>query len=692
MDRELFAFFSRLGGEVRDQVSTGAEGDAYSEGVFTEIVLDHLSSIGMTDNAFVCHHESVQGRATVKINGYAFNDDGDRLDLFSTIYIDATEPHPVPKEDVSRAAERAQRFFEAACDGLHRNLEPAGDAFELAKRINDLSGRIERVRVFVITNGLSQTKTLPPREATGTPIRFEVWDIERLYRGMLAGVPRDEIEIDFLKFSGSTIPCLPMPEASVDYKAYMAVIPGAVLYKLYDEYGVRLLELNVRSFLGVKGSKTVNSGIRRTLRDEPGHFMAYNNGIVVTVDGIELEPLPDGRPSIRSVRGLQIVNGGQTTASIHRAVKADKIDVSNVFVPAKISVIVPDRLDEMVQRISLFANSQNTVQPADFSANHPFHVRIEELSKSIWCPDGLGRWFYERARGSYQVALAREGVTPAQQKKFRERTPAQRKFNKPELAKYLNSWDQKPHLVSFGAQKNFDHFMQNLASARGEDWLPDPAFYHQLIAKAILFRTAHKIVRAEKFPAYQANVTTYLVAYVSWRTSQLLDLAGIWAMQQLSPALCDLLRSWSHEIDARLRSSAGARMVTEWSKREACWENIKEMELPLPEPLPKELAGRAIVPSGISSESKTRERLTPEDYRNIELCKKVDGATWLRVHAWGKKSGSLLKWQYGIAHTLAGYAAGGWEKGPSPKQAKHGVVILKAAADAGILAPQESPA
>lgn len=115
------------------------------------------------------------------------------------------------------------------------------------------------------------------------------------------------------------------------------------------------------------------------------------------------------------------------------------------------------------------------------------------------------------------------------------------------------------------------------------------------------------------------------------------------------------------------------------------------MELPLPALFPKELAERAIAPSGTGSRAETPERLAPEDYRNIEVCKKVDGATWLRVHAWGKKSGSLLKWQYGIAHTLAGYAAGGWEKGPSPKQAKHGVVILKAAADAGVLATQESP-
>jgi hypothetical protein len=155
---------------------------------------------------------------------------------------------------------------------------------------------------------------------------------------------RDEIVVDFQASAGSPIPCLPMRDASTDYEAYLAILPGEVLYKLYDEYGSRLLELNVRSFLSARGK--INSGIRRTLREEPDRFLAYNNGIVVTVDELETLTLDDGRPAIRSLRGLQIVNGGQTTASIHRARKVDRVDISSVMVPAKITRIAPAHQEE----------------------------------------------------------------------------------------------------------------------------------------------------------------------------------------------------------------------------------------------------------------------------------------------------------------------------------------------------------
>ena len=690
MDRELLAFAARTNEEVRDRAATGHTdtGNVYSENIFTELVMEHLASIGMVDAAQVCHHEGLHGRSAIKINGFALNDDQDQLDLFTTVFVDTAEPRNIAREDITRATDRAVRFFEASAGGMHKNLEPSGEAYEIARKVNETAPSIERLRVFVLTDGLSPVKKLDTRETLGTPVRFEIWDIERLFRGMLAGVPRDEIEINFEDLCGHPIPCLPAPEAGADFKSYLAVLPGELLYKLYDEYGARLLELNVRSFLGVRGSKTVNSGIRRTLKDESTRFMAYNNGIVVTADKLDVQVLPDGRALIHSAQGLQIVNGGQTTASIHRARKHDRVDISSVYVPAKIiTVLEADRLDQMVQMISRYANSQNTVQPADFSANHPYHVKLDELSSTVWCPDGQGRWFYERARGSYQVALAREGATPAAARHFKERSPPQRRFTKPEVAKYLNAWDQKPHLVSFGAQKNFDHFMQGLMAGKNDDWTPDATYYRQLIAKAILFRASQKAVRNEKFPAYQANITTYLVAYLSWRTSQALDLEGIWQAQGISNSLRELLQSWSHDIDQSLRETARGRMVTEWSKHEACWQKVRELQLELPDPLPPELSSRHVTATGLGTarQESYKEQLAPEDFNNIKLCKTIDGEKWLRIHAWGMKSGELKKWQSGIAHTLAGYAAGGWEKGPSPKQARHGVVILKAAEQAGII-------
>jgi hypothetical protein len=339
---------------------------------------------------------------------------------------------------------------------------------------------------------------------------------------MQADLPRDEVDIDFARDFGAPLPCLPMPAAASDYMGYLAILPGDVLYKLYDDYGQRLLELNVRSFLSARGK--VNFGIRRTLRDEADRFMAYNNGIVVTVDALETVNMLNGAPAIARVRGLQIVNGGQTTASIHRARKVDGAALSAVFVPAKIIMIDPASHEEIVGRISRYANTQNVVQMADFSANEPFHVELERLSQRIWCPGEQGRWFYERARGQYQVAKSRLGATPAQLRGFNEQTPPNRKFGKTDLAKYQQAWLLRPHIISLGAQKNFDHFMQDLRARLGKDWLPEESDYRELIAKAIVYRVVERVVRLERFPAYRANIVAYLCAYLWSRASGRMDL------------------------------------------------------------------------------------------------------------------------------------------------------------------------
>ncbi|MBR8834023.1 MAG: AIPR family protein [Stigonema ocellatum SAG 48.90 = DSM 106950] len=185
---------------------------------------------------------------------------------------------------------------------------------------------------------------------------------------------------------------------------------------------------------------------------------------------------------------LQIVNGGQTTASIYQAVKKDKADISNIYVQAKLSVVVPEKVNEIVPLISRYANNQNKVSEADFSANDSFHIKIEELSRTIWAPavDGTQRqtrWFYERARGQYLDAKGRE-KTLAKKAAFTSMHPTSQKFTKTDLAKFENTWQQLPHLVSLGAEKNFRELTIKLAN-RGK-FQPDEDYFKRLVAKAIL--------------------------------------------------------------------------------------------------------------------------------------------------------------------------------------------------------------
>ena len=236
----------------------------------------------------------------------------------------------------------------------------------------------------------------------------------------------------------------------------------------------------------------------------------------------------------------------------------------------------------MVAAISRSANSQNTIQPADFSANDPFHVAVESLANNTWLPDQSGRWFYERARGSYGAAELKASFRAGEKRRFASETPKQRRFSKTDLAKYLNAWDGLPHLVSFGNQKNFQAFMQALKEQYPDGFVPDEAWYRAFIAKAIIFHTVQAIVKAKKFSAYQANITAYTVACLSWKCGGRIDFDRIWSEQSVSKQLRTMVESWVTRVDAHLRETAKSRMPSEWAKKAECWEAMRDLPLSCP--------------------------------------------------------------------------------------------------------------
>ena len=350
----------------------------------------------------------------------------------------------------------------------------------------------------------------------------------------------------------------------------------------------------MRAFLGLSGRKSVNANLRKTIREQPDRFLAYNNGIVATVDSIEVADDGEGRVELRVLRGLQIVNGGQTTASLHRALRVDRAPLDSIHVPAKIISVTGADLDEMVAAVSRSANSQNTVQPADFSSNEPFHVAVENLANNIWLPDGSGRWFYERARGSYGAAELASSTRAERRRRFALETPRERRLSKTDLAKYLNAWDGFPNLVSYGNQKNFQFFMQEMKDSKAQSIELDQAWFKALIAKGLVFRSVQSIVKARKFPAYQANIVAYTVACLSYRTNGHVDFNAIWLAQGISKELREMLAEWVVLVDRELRRTAEPKMPSEWAKNSKCWDSIQQLKLAIPTPAPVELSSEGL--------------------------------------------------------------------------------------------------
>jgi len=587
---ELEEFIRQTQAEVRSEIGDrlGATGNEYPypESVFAEIVMQHMSEIGMTFEPVVCHYSAKVGNANLRLSGYAVSDDADQLDLFVSLYDGVDVVTAITDSETKAAAEQCLRFLAKCAEGrLAATMDESNDAYALAVTIKDIYAGLDQIRVYVLTDRKAKAKNFRPREISGKTVKLEVMDIERLHRHWSEGKPRDEIVVNFDEVSGGALPCIYVPGELADYDYALTVIPGEALRFVYEKYGARLLEANVRSFLSVTGK--VNKGIRDTLKNNPERFMAYNNGIVLVADEISLGKTPDGGPGILWLKGMQIVNGGQTTASIYFTKKrSPEIDLRHVRIPAKIIILKSkDDVDEesLISDISRFANSQNSVKLSDLSANRPFHVAMEKLALSTYCPDGIGRWFYERAAGSYNVMLAREGTTAARLRQIKETIPTTRKITKTDLAKYLNAWGELPHHVSLGSQKNFERFMERFNEIEGQPAmpLPDVPAYKRMIAKAILFKTTQRLVRP-MFPAFQANVTAYVISLVANRLGARLDLEKVWLQQNVSTQLRAQIQTWAGEVNQVLHRSAGGRMISEWGKKPECWEAIRNASYTAP--------------------------------------------------------------------------------------------------------------
>lgn len=581
-NKSLAQFYEDFNEEIQVSYETDSSG-WNKEDFFTSIMLEYLEDAGEVNDSIMCPFRGYG----LQLNAYSIAEDFSTLDIFVSIYLESDKPKTVSQTDVDAAVKRAIQLYHKAINDLYTSFQKDNDTYEFAITLHDHKNDIKIVRICALTNGTVKPINFKNITISEAEVSFSIWDIDRLYRCVMSGKMRETIEIDFQEKYNLTIPCIEN-SSSDKYSVYLAIISGELLAALYDEYRDRLLEKNVRSFLQVKGA--VNKGIRDTLRDEPDMFLAYNNGISVTAEGVEIVRDENGKPSIKKIRDMQIVNGGQTTASIFNAKRDKKIDadLSKVFVQMKISVISsPENMDEIVPRISAFANTQNKVQIADFSANDPYHRRIEELSRTVWAPAQGGllpqNWFYERARGQYADMLARE-TTTLRRKKFKETHPL---FTKTDLAKYENTWDQLPFYVSEGAQKNFRRFTVRLSQAKAK--LPDETYYQHLISKAILFKQTEKLVSKQQYGGYRANIVTYTLAFLSFKTAQRIDLDKIWREQGLSPVIENEIIEISKFIQRKITNPPGGANVGEWCKKEKCWKDIKEYPYNVSEKLEKEL-------------------------------------------------------------------------------------------------------
>jgi hypothetical protein len=685
--KELTDFYVSLSEEISSKTIAN---DAISEDIFTETYIDHLVEAAEVDEGNLCFYEPQISRYKEKINAFSMPE-SDTLILFVSIYKPKPEVFSVPPSDVKDTLKKLKNFYTRSCGKYFEKIDPAYPVHDAALTIYENHTKFSTVKLICLTNGTVRDVDLPLEEEDGVTFVSSIWDLERIYRVCSSGKAREKIVVDLIELTGKPLTALrtdipkiertnkSKPDEKIEsgnYSTYLTTIPGKTLFHIYEKFNARLLEKNVRAFLQAKGG--VNRGIRTTILETPEMFLAYNNGISATAESVDGSPSADGCFTISKLHDFQIVNGGQTTASIYDACQKSPKSLDNIFVQAKITVIGnKDLMDEVVPQISRCANTQNKVQMADFSANDPFHQAIEALSRTVWAPAKSGkrqtRWFFERSRGQYADTRAREKNKNA----FDLVYPKKQYFDKLELARFENLWEQLPHITSKGGQTGFHNFMIRLK--KQGNFTPTVEYFEQIIAKAILYRSIRRIVKAQNFLGFWVNISDYTFAFLNYKTSQRLDLSLIWKDQDIPSALETEIEIICRLVNDYLISSAQGKNTTQWCKQEACWDGLKKVDYTFPAAL-----AELLVPVGKNASVQQQTTLLNSCQQDlIQAIASVDPTTWFSISSWGKQTKSLQSYQNSISYTLGVAKSRG--KAPSIKQSQQGLLILKTAVGKGFI-------
>jgi len=561
-----------------------------------------LDSEDFNDSYFLSEPENI------KTNAYVINESGERLQIF--IVNEDTIDENIILDDLKISErsyyenqfKRVMRLLSESIKGRFNNrLQDSDPAKTLVNHLSteDSIEQFDTIEIFLIS--LSATVSFKGHEPQPRDIYFDddkiqftysssgtkkkkeflilrrVIDLNFIYKVIQSRGNREALTVNFVKTFGYNIEVIQAANQD-NFESYLCVLKAEVLADLYKRYSSRLLEKNVRSFLQFKG---VNKGLRETIRTEPEKFIAYNNGLTITATKADIHH-SNKKMYIESLVDLQIVNGGQTTASIYFS-KKDGLDISKIKVMAKINVVkekTESELDDLIAKISKFSNSQTKVSNVDLRSRNPQLVSLKKLSESINTPSGK-KWFFERSKGEFNTELRKAGSNSARIKK---EYPNDRRFSKEDLAKYYCAWGDSPYLVKKGGEKVFRYFIESISSddESKEPIAIDRDFYETLVAKIILFRALEKIYGQGKNSIGQLRsaavpyVLSVIYLYTDGSKNNIsFDLSKIWKKEELDEDISAFFKDLLILMNELIKKYSTSDDVGEFSKKPELWKSIR---------------------------------------------------------------------------------------------------------------------
>lgn len=646
-----------------------------------------------------CGDKRCSGNHVMRADGYCFDETDHSLVLVISDFQDSHDTDNLTMSRVDDLYWRMYYFLNEICNGrMEDYFDDSDDILKVArlirKRMNALADdpeQILKVKLYIITNkdlspdllnqnlletkirktkgqkSVKTTKKIKKSDFEGKPLEINLWSPERFYEKEKS-LNNDPIVIDFeTDYHSVGIPCIKGNIGeNLGYEAYIAIIPGKLLADIYINHGSKVLEGNVRAFLGTSGSKSVNSGIRRTINNEPNKFFTYNNGIATTAADVETQEI-DGQLYITKIVDLQIINGGQTTASLAEAVlKKTNTELDGIFVPMKLTVI-DDRetenedgvrfYDQMVQAIAKYANSQNKVTAADLFSNDPFHIWMEKSSKRWLAPSAKYAiptgWYYERSRKRYQQELFKIRSV-VDQKRFQAKFPKDQLITKEQLGMYLTTMAQRPHIVAKGKNFVIKEFNTIITQEyRANKAVFNEFYFKKCICAAIIYRTVDNYLETNKDSAkkqtgfwykaggYKLDIVPYSIAKIlhSIPKGYTLNWDYIWNHQMVSPAFMREIELATKMTNDFICDSHGI-IVTEYCKKEDTWVAFRDTV----SYTPSDRFIDELMPEGLikeQEESAQKEQKGVDDLKYVMQIIEPGAEYWQKLFVEGVKRGAL---------------------------------------------------
>jgi len=620
--------------EVKSAASVDGEG---SSAAFVSITAGYLVNAEVIPDFTPAFYVGT-GRKNrkLRVDGYVLDDFDYTMTLVIADYTGNLNRDVLTKTTAGQLFDRLKFFIEEVFDNKYlKDIDISTPPADLIDLLRTNKNKIRKYRLLLITDGFisGRINTIPAKNIGEIPVECQIWDIDRIFRVCFSEMGRQNIEIDFKAYIPDGIPCIEASSANTeDYKSYLCIIPGSVLADVYDYFGSQLLEGNVRSFLSTKVA--VNKKIRETILKVPEKFFAYNNGVSATAMDLKIESLEKGKYIVYA-KDFQIINGGQTTASLSNARHKDKADLTPIFVQMKLTEVDynSDRAGELIRNISRSSNSQNKVSDADFFSTHPFHIRMEQISRRLFAPAVGGaqfetKWFYERARGQYLQAQMR--MKKSDKDKFVVQHPKKQVISKTDLSKVRNTWSGLPQIVSKGSQTNFMKYAEIIDEAwSNSDSQYNEKYFKESIALMILFKHTETLVTHQPWyeQGYRANIVTYSIALLRKLIKRQfpgydLDLQMIWNRQEVPDVVTSALTAVTKAVFLKITDPARETInVTQWCKRDACWSKVQACDISLNENIQKALIAKGDIKS-TEKEAKIDQKVASD----LEAQKKIINA------------------------------------------------------------------